>query len=310
MAFTADEQAVIDNLDERITNIENLILNLQSDIQQLNNITTQSGMVSINSEMDQVSDKVDALNNQVTTLDTQTASNSTNISSLQNTVSAINSDTIVISNDISENSADIQTLQERMSLYESNFDKVVGKTPDPPYNLALSEIDDYVELTFNLPATLGVNEYEIWSSLGNADNYKLREIIPAEDIPQGTETLTVVDKSYSRVTTVYYKIYSVDDGNRSTALTGSIQLTNTVPDPASINVEPDLYSFNISYPVPDDRRLDSIEIYVDAKTDELSLNRTDATLIYKGLLNKTTYDIQTTDLEKTHQFWVESVTRT
>lgn len=312
MAFTEDEQQIVNNMDSRITKIENLILDLQDSINYLRNITTNSGVVGLTEDMEDVNQQVSSLNEIVNDFNVEVSQNTEQVNNLNNEVNRLDDDTIVIQSHVDENEEDIQTLEERMAVYENQFDNIgdFSEVPDPPSNLGLKEYADYVEISFDMPDMTAVDEYEIWSSVGSNDDYKLREIVPVEDISFGQSRLVVVDKSYNAVTDIHYKIYAVNRGARSAGLAGSIALNNKVHNPLDVRLDSDVNVFDLNYNVPDDRRLAYVEVYLDIKESNSDLSRDTAERIYKGLADHVSYHVKAGDENKYHKFWVESVTRT
>jgi hypothetical protein len=198
------------------------------------------------------------------------------------------------------NGVDIATLK-------SNYDTTV-KVVNAPTALTLTESGATVNVGFTLSTSTEVTEYEIWSSIGDTTHYKLIALVNKADT-SGT-TYTFVDDTYTRKTTIYYRIYAKNGSVRSAALTGSIALAGTVADPTSLQVVANIDSFEIHYVVPNDRRLLKVELLVGANAVEANLTEASATIVYSGLSSHYTYKIPSADYDKFHNVWVRSVTRT
>jgi hypothetical protein len=104
-------------------------------------------------------------------------------------------------------------------------------------------------------------------------------------------------------------VFSVSKGKRSIGVEASQAVANGVPDPTGMAVIPSVEHFIIEYSMPDDRRLSHIEIYKDANDDDSLLSEGNATLVYSGLNENFVYKIPESDLDKFHQFWIFSITR-
>ncbi|MDP5273677.1 hypothetical protein [Chengkuizengella axinellae] len=192
-----------------------------------------------------------------------------------------------------------------ISTFKQSYDEHVA-VPSPPQNLRLQEILDEVQITFDESSSSNVTHYEVWSSIGDDTSYGLISVINQDEVNGST---TVLDSSYASKTTVYYKVVAVAPAHKSTEITGSISLQNTVGNPANLLITPEFDSYFIRYDLPRDRRLSHIEIKCHAVSDVNSLNESNATLIYSGLSDSFIYDIKENDLDKYHQFWVSSITR-
>lgn len=179
----------------------------------------------------------------------------------------------------------------------------------PEIIMSLKEINDYVEIAFNvLKKGNAITQYEIWSSYDNSD-YKLLRIIPVDKYNRNRTSFTIKDRSYDRKTTIYYKIYALNNGLRYDPAMSFIKLKNEVPDPKYIVIEPMTEMFNIQYEVPDDRRLSHIEVYHNSALLKDDLSFDNANLIYKGKDSNILYVIKDNERDHYHQFWVKSITR-
>lgn len=304
MSFTSDEQQIINDLDGRISNIEQLIIDLKQEIEKLNGATTETGIIGLDNRLNELNSKVDLLNNDVTKINT----NENNIAILDEKVDVLDGHRIGHKALIDSNRSEIINLYQKLATTEQDITNYLGP-PDPPHNLILQEIEDYVVITFNLSPTIDVDEYQIWRST-DGKNYHFLNSVASIDIPEGATTLTLKDNYYDRLTILYYKIHAARNGVKSSFLAGNIEVINQVPHPTNVEVIPDDEYFIIKYDIPEDRRLDYIEIYKDAHIDQTMITESNASLIYQGTADSFIYQIPETDKDKYHQFWVYSVTRT
>lgn len=182
--------------------------------------------------------------------------------------------------------------------------------PDAPTNLQLTEVDDKVEVEFDLSDSPDIDYYEIWSSVGGETDYALIATISKDEIDPEDESVSIIDETYDTVTTIYYKVFAIYQGNYSASLDGNIVLAYSVPDPTSLTVKAETTSFTINYVRSTNRLLESVLITKDAQTNSGDLDEGNATEIYEGLASGYTYEIPVDDYTKWHQFWISSVTRT
>ncbi len=184
--------------------------------------------------------------------------------------------------------------------------------PNAPTSLNLTEIDDYIEITFDRSTSTDEDSYEIWRCESAQDpsleSYSLIAIINQDNIDS---IMTILDNGYLYIDSpVYYKIYTVRRGYRSTALEGNITPSNDVAEVTNMTVDVMNEAYSIIYDLPDDRRLANIQIKMHAHADSGSLSEGSASLVYEGLDSNYLYIIQESDLTKYHQFWIYTITRT
>lgn len=180
--------------------------------------------------------------------------------------------------------------------------------PSAPTNSSLTEVSDTVEVEFDKVAASGdVDWYEIWSSVGGTTDYCLIGIVPEADA--GTPT-KVVDATYAKKATIYYKIYAVRHGVYSSALSDNIALSNDASDVTGLDTVAQLDTFILSYVLPTERKFSYVQIKRHAHAVQGSLSEGSATQVYAGIANHYVYTILDADLTKWHQFWIYTVTAT
>ena len=202
-----------------------------------------------------------------------------------------------------------------LTVGESGFTKLyaaggltINNAPSAPTTLVLTEVNDSVTIDFAQSSSSDIDEYQVWSSVGTNDNFGLIGIIPKEDI---TTSMSITDETYTKTgVTVYYRVYALKNGIRSTALTGSKAITWTVADVSGLTVDEFTDWYAVQYRKPVHRMLDYIEIKMDKQSNDLNLDEVNGTSIYQGNAEMYIYKILLADEALYHQFWVYSVTRT
>ena len=191
------------------------------------------------------------------------------------------------------------------------------KRPPAPDSVSLTEAGDSITITVNnasAVASTGRVEYvAIYASYvqagAAAGDYGLIALLSQAQV-SGQTSITLSDNAYTLVGKNYYKVYNIYNGVYSLATSDSITPVNTVSDVSNLTVSEGLQSFTINYDIPDDRRLESVGIYKDASASAAGTSLGSASLIKTGLGESYTYYVPDADINKYHQFWVSSTTRT
>ena len=116
--------------------------------------------------------------------------------------------------------------------------------------------------------------------------------------------------SYTITGSLYYSVYAMKGGQRSTALSDNITTTASLSDVTNLEIVAMTHHYFIQYDVPNDRRFSNVVIKKDANAVEASLSEAAAVEIYSGRNGVYMYEIPTADLEKYHQFWVYTIANT
>lgn len=187
--------------------------------------------------------------------------------------------------------------------------EVGGTTPSLSGSVTISEDNDGVQLTWSVSSD-SVDYYEVWSSVGAANDFVLIGKVLASDLSGSTVSMT--DSGYdTSSTTNYYKVFAIKNGLYSNALSASQTVSNTVSDPANMSVVPSTESFLVQYDLPDSPLLASVSIKKYAATTESAANNESAaTTIFTGTRDSFAYAVPAADVSKYHKFWVVSNTRT
>ena len=181
--------------------------------------------------------------------------------------------------------------------------------PDSVSGVVLTEIDNAVQITWDIIPSGVSSEYEVWSSVGDENNYQLISIISNVEIASGEESITIVDRTYDASTTVYYKIYHVATGHYSTVLQSGIELPYSVPDPSGLQIATGLNTITLDWVNPDDRLLDGTMVMHDSNSGIENLLESSSSLVFSGLASSYTYEVLFDEISYWHQFWVSSVTK-
>ena len=182
--------------------------------------------------------------------------------------------------------------------------------PDPVASVGLAEIGNAVQITWDIVPSGVSSLYEVWSSVGDENNYQLISIISNVEIASGEESVTIVDRTYGASGMIYYKIYHVATGHYSTVLSSGIQLTYAVSDPSELQIAASLNTLTLDWVNPDDRLLDGTMVMHDSNSGIENLLESNSALVFSGLASTYTYEVPFDETYYWHQFWVSSITRT
>jgi hypothetical protein len=180
---------------------------------------------------------------------------------------------------------------------------LVVPQPLPCTNMILVVNSGRIEISFSPSGSARVDEYEIAVARG-AGPYKIVRTYAAEDVSPGTTLLydcPAPDTYYVRATAMYKK-------RRSNGLTQTAVVTQAVLDPTIAFVVPYMDKILVHYQIPDDPRIEKVEVYVDAK-DTAGALTPPASPYYTGRQDRLEYPILPADRSKLHQFWIKSIAR-
>ncbi len=182
--------------------------------------------------------------------------------------------------------------------------------PEPVTGLDFLEVADTVEITWDVVPSGQSSEYQVWSSVGDQNNYNLIATISNVEIPSGSETVTIVDESYDAIGTIYYKLYHISVGHYSQPLDSGIALTYSVPDPTNLDVSVALNSISLSWTNDISRILAGVSIVHHAANNLGDLMESSGVELFNGTAGAFTHEVPEENIFKWHQFWISSVTRT
>ena len=190
--------------------------------------------------------------------------------------------------------------------FSGSFSGSFYTTPSPPTNLSLTQEDGTVVVQFT-SASGDINRYEVWSSVGDENNYNL---IGALNEDNFTASIQITDDTFNKKDTIYYSVYSLNHGKYSDSLTGNITVTGDVANVTDMRVMEALHGYHLEWALPNDNRLQQVNVKVDSSTTLAGLSEANSTTFYSGLAEHTFYEVPEADANKYHQFWIDSVTRT
>ncbi len=182
--------------------------------------------------------------------------------------------------------------------------------PDPVAGVSFNEVGDLLEVTWDIVPSGVSSDYEVWSSVGDQNNYDLIAIVNNMEIASGEESVTVVDESYDASTIIYYKLFHKSVGYYSDPLESGIALTYSVPDPTNLDVAVGLNQIALSWTNDTSRLLKSVKVTHDANEVEGNLSEGSSVEVFNGTAGGFTYEVLAADITKWHQFWISSITKT
>jgi hypothetical protein len=182
--------------------------------------------------------------------------------------------------------------------------------PDPVTGVSFNEVGDALEVSWNIVPSGVSSEYEVWSSVGDQNNYSIIATVSAVELYSGLDTITIVDQSYDASTTIYYKLYHKSTGYFSDVLESGITLSYTVPDPTNLNVAVGMNQIALSWTNDESRLLESVSVVHMAASGQEMLVEVSGTEVFNGMAAGYTHEVPTSELDYWHQFWVSSITRT
>ena len=180
----------------------------------------------------------------------------------------------------------------------------IATTPNAPASASATIVGETVDVTFAASTTSNIDAYLVYSSIDGSD-YGLISVIPPEDF---SSSMSVIDNSFDETGTQAYRVYAMKLGVLSSAATASVSYTVSSAEPTSMNVVDLNNAFYVQWnpPSSNERFVTAYNVYKDENASQGSLNRSNATLIYSGLNTNYMYQINGTNNNNFHQFWVET----
>jgi hypothetical protein len=176
--------------------------------------------------------------------------------------------------------------------------------PDAPTSLALSIVDDTINVTFNASATPAISHYEIHAS-DNGGTYGLISTITPDDF---ASSMSIIDDTFISSGTQAYRVFAVKNGVFSTALAGSINFSAGTLNVLNMVVVPTLNTFQIKWDPPSSkaRFVTAYNVTKHEHAVQASLSEASATQIYTGLNTSFTHQINGIDNNNFHKFWIST----
>jgi hypothetical protein len=180
----------------------------------------------------------------------------------------------------------------------------IATTPNAPASASATIVGETVDVTFTASTTSNIDAYLVYSSIDGSD-YGLISVIPPEDF---SSSMSVIDNSFNETGTQAYRVYAMKLGVLSSAATASVSYTVSSAEPTSMNVVDLNNAFYVQWnpPSSNERFVTAYNVYKDENAVQASLSRSNATLIYSGLNTNYMYQINGTNNNNFHQFWVET----
>ena len=180
----------------------------------------------------------------------------------------------------------------------------IATTPNAPASASATIVGETVDVTFAASTTSNIDAYLVYSSIDGSD-YGLISVIPPEDF---SSSMSVIDNSFNETGTQAYRVYAMKLGVLSSAATASVSYTVSSAEPTSMNVVDLNNAFYVQWnpPSSNERFVTAYNVYKDENAVQASLSRSNATLIYSGLNTNYMYQINGTNNNNFHQFWVET----
>lgn len=178
--------------------------------------------------------------------------------------------------------------------------------PDAPTLPTVTTLEELVSVSIGASPSENIDRYELWSN-ANDETFRLIKSIPSEDFDA---IMTVLDDTIEVPGNIEYRAYAVRSGLYSEPATQTHVFELVQFDVSNMSVVPEVHSFQIEYDLPTERFLDSVEIYHHADASLGNLLRSSASKVYEGKRDSFTYDIDPSNMDDYHQFWVECVAKT
>jgi hypothetical protein len=177
-------------------------------------------------------------------------------------------------------------------------------TPNAPASASATIVGETIDVTFTASTTSNIDAYLVYSSIDGSD-YGLISVIPPEDF---SSSMSVIDNSFNETGTQAYRVYAMKLGVLSSAATASISYAVSSAEPTSMNVVDLNNAFYVQWnpPSSNERFVTAYNVYKDENASQASLNRSNASLVYSGLNTSYMYQINGSNNNNFHQFWVET----
>jgi len=181
--------------------------------------------------------------------------------------------------------------------------------PDALAGLETTEVDDYVVIEITGSTTSDTDTLEIWASQEAFDSGF--NLIGKIDKASLADYMVIYDDSYTRKSQIWYRGYAIKTGKYSTVTNSNLTPSNDVSGVTNMHVVSEDDKIFIEYDLPNDRRLEEIEIWHDASLTLGGLSYGSSKKCYSGgIRDNYVYEIVSTELNHYHQFWVNTITRT
>jgi hypothetical protein len=201
---------------------------------------------------------------------------------------------------VKDSAAELASLSTSGNLTVSGVTSLTA--PAAPTSLALSIVDDTINVTFAQSTTADISHYEIHAS-DNGGTYGLISTITPDDF---ASSMSIIDDTFRNSGTQAYRVFAVKNGVFSTALAGSTSFSAGTLDVLDMKVNATLNSFLIKWnpPSTNSRFVTAYVVKKHEHATQNSLSEGSATQIYSGLNTSFDYPVNGIDNNNFHQFWI------
>jgi hypothetical protein len=176
--------------------------------------------------------------------------------------------------------------------------------PNAPTSVTSTIVGQTIDLTFNASSTSSIDAYLVYSSVDGSD-YGLIQVIPPADF---SSTMSVIDTAFTHTGTQAYRVYAMKYGILSSAGTASVSYTVSSAEPSNVEVinMNNAYYVQWNPPSTNARFVTSYNVFKHEASTAGALLRASASLVYSGLNTNYMYQINGSNNNNFHQFWVET----
>ena len=176
--------------------------------------------------------------------------------------------------------------------------------PNAPASVTTTIVGETIDVTFAASTTSDIDAYLVYSSIDGSD-YALISLIPPDDF---SASMSVIDNAFTETGTQAYRVYAMKKGILSSATTGSVSYTVSSAEPTTMSVINLNNAFYVQWnpPSSNGRFVTAYNVYKDENAIQANLLRSNATLVYSGMNTNYMYQINGTNNNNFHQFWVET----
>ena len=176
--------------------------------------------------------------------------------------------------------------------------------PNAPASVTTTIVGETIDVTFAASTTSNIDAYLVYSSIAGSD-YGLISVVPPDDF---SSSMSIIDNSFDETGTQAYRVYAMKLGKLSSATTGSVSYTVSTADPTTMSVVNlnNAYYVQWNPPSSNSRFVTVYNVYKHEHATQASLSRASASLVYSGTNTNYMYQINGTNNNNFHQFWVET----
>ena len=176
--------------------------------------------------------------------------------------------------------------------------------PNAPASVTTTIVGETIDVTFAASTTSNIDAYLVYSSIAGSD-YGLISVVPPDDF---SASMSVIDNSFDETGTQAYRVYAMKLGKLSSAASDSISYTVSSAEPTTMSVVNLNNAYYVQWDPPssNSRFVTVYNVYKHEHATQASLSRASASLVYSGTNTNYMYQINGTNNNNFHQFWVET----